>query len=364
MLGIGEWTRDLLLSRGALVETQEGEALRALLPQDLAKALGSGEWLSLDFGGAAADDPGEWLDRLGGLLPATGLATTRLRTAPPAPPVDSAAILTGGLAIQNGVCRPVEDSSAVARYLLLTFLYTIESDERSMGFVTVGLNSTAGSVVSQPERLFSLVRDDLEEDPTFRFPAEELARMYPAAARAAHVQLRGPADSFENSANRRLARDAERVESYYRGLLEQIRKRIARRAADPEAAEKERSRARATESDLRAKLEDLRLKYSLRVRIETWGLLGASLPVRALTVRLIRKKEERLRVLHWNPLLRRLEPVLCEHCCGTAYPLYLCEKIHCLCAECWAACPGCGRFFCPACQPRCKCGAGRKSPAG
>ena len=53
MLGISEWARDVLLSRGALVEMQDGEALRALLPLEVARALGTGEWLSLDFGTSA-----------------------------------------------------------------------------------------------------------------------------------------------------------------------------------------------------------------------------------------------------------------------------------------------------------------------
>ena len=188
-----------------------------------------------------------------------------------------------------------------------------------------------------------------------------MAQLYPAAAQAAALQTRQLVAAIENSANRRLARDTERVEAYYRGLLAQAQKRMAARAADPEAVEREHSRARATELDRAAKLEDLRRKYSLRVWVEPTDVLFVNLPVREIRVRLMRKKEERLRGLHWNPVLHRLEPVLCEHCSRGAHPLYLCEKMHCLCKACWAACPQCGKFFCRACQPRCKCGA---APAG
>src|SRR5450756_2931816 len=70
MIGIVDWARDLLVSRGALVETEEAGALRALLPAELAAALESREWLSLRFGGGAgASDEIEWLDRLSRLLP-------------------------------------------------------------------------------------------------------------------------------------------------------------------------------------------------------------------------------------------------------------------------------------------------------
>ncbi len=167
---------------------------------------------------------------------------------------------------------------------------------------------------------------------------------------------------IEQSANRRLARDCERMESYYGGLLAQLEKRAARRAAGPQAAEKEHSRIAATQLDRAAKLEDLVRKYSLRVQLELTDVLVASLPVRAISVKLMRKKEERPVTLAWNALLRALDTPLCESCSGRARPLHLCDKVggkmHLLCGACWSACPACGRVFCKACQAKCKCGAG------
>ena len=355
------WARDLLQSRGALVEMPEGEALQALLPPEVSRALGSEEWLSLDFGAAAgADDPGEWLERLGKLLEPGGshlVSAVRLRAFPAAGPVDAAAILDRELVIQNGVHRLVEDCAATAAYYLFTFQYTVESDDRRVGLVTVGLNATAQSWVPAPERLLSLVHNDLEDDPGLRALPAELSQVYTAAARAARVEIRPRVAGLEATANRRLARDVQRVESYYRGLLETIQKRIARRSSDAGAVEKERSRAQATELDRAAKLEDLRRKYSLRVATELTDVLVVTLPVRAITARLMRKKEERRRTLHWNTVLRRLEPPWCENCATGAHPLYLCEGLHCLCRSCWSPCPACGKFFCPVCRPRCRCGA-------
>src|ERR1017187_8194191 len=93
-------------------------------------------------------------------------------------------------------------------------------------------------------------------------------------------------------ANRRLARDTERTDSYYRDLLRQIGKRIARRTPGAEAAEKERSRVAATQLDRAAKLEDLARKYSLKIRIQPGDVLVVPLPVREISARLIRKKPE------------------------------------------------------------------------
>src|ERR1035437_4453569 len=104
MIGIVDWARDLLVSRGALVETEEAGALRALLPAELATALESREWLSLRFDtGAGASDENEWLDRLGRLLPPDArIVGARLRHPILVPPIDATGALDRGLALQNG----------------------------------------------------------------------------------------------------------------------------------------------------------------------------------------------------------------------------------------------------------------------
>lgn len=366
MPGVASWVRDVLVSRGALVEMQEGETLRALLPAQLAHALGTGEWLSLDFGaGAGADNPGDWLDRLAPLLRAAPgnpfpVAAARLVSPAPAPAIDAAAVLERHLAVQNGISRLVADGPASASYFFFRFQYTLESDERSVGFLTVALNATARCRVPEADHFRGLVWERLEESPQLQPSAAELAAIYSLAAVAARTETRKLVASVESSANRRLARDTERVEAYYRGLLAQIHKRLER-AADPQAAEKERTRAQATELDRAAKLEDLRRKHSLRVHVEPADALVVLAPAREIRARLIRKKEERLRTFHWNVVLHRLEPALCEHCLTGAQPLCLCEKMHCLCKVCWAPCARCGKPWCPVCLPGCKCGTASAS---
>jgi hypothetical protein len=150
---------------------------------------------------------------------------------------------------------------------------------------------------------------------------------------------------------------AARINTYYHDLLRQIEKRIARHKGDAAASAKERSRAAATELDRTAKLDDLAAKYALKIRIGPGDVLTAPLPVRELSVRVIRKKAERVTKLHWNAALGKLESPWCERCCAPARPLFLCDdKVHFLCKNCLAPCDLCGRPFCRACQKKCKCG--------
>ena len=160
MNGLMEWTQDLLMSRGALIEEGEG-ALRALLPAEVAGALNCGEWLSLNFeASAGADDSGEWIDRLGALLPPNcPVIGVRLRDRSPVVGFDAAGTLDRELIVQNGVYRLVEDYSTLAQYFLCTFQYAVDSDERSIGFFTVGVNASAHSVAPQPASLLRALQE-------------------------------------------------------------------------------------------------------------------------------------------------------------------------------------------------------------
>ncbi len=358
MIGLRDWICDLLISRGALVEPGLGGHVGAMLPSEVAAILGVEEWFSLDVG----DDDAEWMDRMERLFPAPPLVVeAQCRSQRHVPPIEASAVLASELAIQNGISRLVEDSTAAATYLFFTFQYTIESDDRSAGTAMVCLNADAASVVSMPENLLLGIRDGLLETTGVAGPAV-ISRWYPSAVRAAQTAIRKHVAQAEETANRRLARDAARVESYYAELLAQMEKRIVKRANDPAAAGKERSRAEATKIDRAAKLEDLRRKYALRIRIDLALLLAVRMPVRRISFRLIRKKEERAHALDWNPVLGVLEVPICEHCSGSAHPLYLCERVHLLCQNCWTQCSSCSRFFCRICQPHCKCDTVRPAP--
>jgi hypothetical protein len=107
VIQLSDWARDLLISRGALVEGEGEGVVRALVPPDVSAKLSVSDWLSLDFGTrVGADDPAEWMDRLSALLPPSpAVAGVRLRMRAPTQRIDADAILNRELVVQNGVWR-------------------------------------------------------------------------------------------------------------------------------------------------------------------------------------------------------------------------------------------------------------------
>jgi len=361
MDGFASWAKDLLVSRGALVEDESGEALGAMLPSALAKSLEAQEWLSLNFGaGPGRDDATEWLERFGRLLPAAPLVTSaRSRRSSILRAVNAASVLDRELVIQNGIYRSPEERQGIARYYIFQFPYTVESDETSQGLCIACINASVNSVVMQPDALLRHVREEAEEETGADCQDPEIARVFPVALGLARLEVHRMATGIEMNANRRLARDSERIHSYYSDLLRQIGKRVTRHKGEPAAVAKEQSRAAATELDRTAKLKDLERKYALKIRIEPGDVLRISLPVREIEARLIRRKFERQARFHWNPVLGALESPWCEGCKGRAHPLFLCDdRAHFLCRDCQSPCTACGRQFCRACRPTCKCAAG------
>src|SRR5215217_6331712 len=108
---LSSWAQQLLESRDALVEPGPGGALRTLLTPAVSEALHTNEWLQFRFGaGAGADDAGEWLDRLGVLLPPSArLTVARLSEFEPLLRLDAQAVLARELVLPNGVYRLLDD---------------------------------------------------------------------------------------------------------------------------------------------------------------------------------------------------------------------------------------------------------------
>ena len=116
---------------------------------------------------------------------------------------------------------------------------------------------------------------------------------------------------------RRLERDRKRVHAYHDDLRSAAVKRLAtpaRAGGDRADAERRRDtlRVEAIEREYRAKLDDLRHNYALRVTVEWVQALELYVPVQRLDVLIRRRKGERVVQLDWHPLVKAAEPPLCE----------------------------------------------------
>lgn len=373
MGGLREFVADALELSGAVVEPLEPEGLEVLSPEPVSRVMGWGEVARLGFGVERPSGAlllgleGDWLDRFGALLGEKGRWSERQATPfSMAAPGDPERLVQRALELPNAVARLHKSIKTWTRYLLLTFRYTAVSDEKREGLVQLAFNIGTGSAFNS--LLIERLQSALECENDWQAP-EPGARSAAGPGWAAQlVQTRVPAllehrvradlEPFLKAMQRRLERDRNRVHGYHDDLRKTALRRLA--AIDGNKGEKaeterkrETMRVEAIEREYRAKLDDLRHNYALRVTVDWVQTLELYMPVHRFEVEVRRRKSERMVRLDWHPLVRAVEPPVCDWGTGFGKVRLACdEKLHLVEEDGLAPCPSCGKTFCRACHPK------------
>jgi hypothetical protein len=378
-----DFVAEVLERRGAAVEPVEPDGLEVLAPRPLRDSLGWPELARLGFGAQRPEHAipigleGDWLDRFGVLLGEDGRWSERQVTVPglsgrPAAPSDPQRVLEHALDLPNAVWRLSGVTSTFTRCLLLAFRYGALSDEKREGLVWLGFNLGTGAVIDD---IAVRLRRLLAQEADWRAPDLEvraaagpgwegpvlLSRVRPLL----DSRIKSELEPFLRAMRRRLERDRNRVHGYHDDLRRMSLKRLAALAgATGEKAEADRRRetmrVAAIEREYRAKLDDLRHNYALRVTVDWVQALELYVPVQRFEVLIKRRKSERLIRIDWHPLVRAVEPPLCEAGLGHDRVRFVCDdKLHLVAPAGQAPCPSCGKAFCRACYPAAcpRCGA-------
>jgi hypothetical protein len=374
MSELRDFVADLLERRGAAVEALGSDRLEVLAPAPLQRQLGWPELTHLGFGTqqgqgtVAITLEGDWLDRFGALLADEGRWSereVRLR-APVPPPNDPERLLDRVLDLPNAIWRLQGMSATWTRCLMLAFRLTALSDEKREKLIWLGFNLGTGAVIND---ILAQLRPALAQTADWDMPdtttrcaagpgwsgATLAARLRPLLEREARDSM----EPFLRAMRRRLERDRDRVHAYHNDLRDAALKRLAalsRTNGDRAEADRRRGalRVETIEREYRAKLDDLRRNYALRVTVEWVQALEIYMPVQRFEVLIRRRKGERTIRLDWHPLVRTLERPLCEAGLGLDRVRLVCDdKLHLTDPAGHGPCSSCGKPFCRACFPLC-----------
>ncbi|MGD0188647.1 MAG: zinc ribbon domain-containing protein [Roseiarcus sp.] len=370
MTALRDFVADLMERQGAAVETLEPDGLAVIAPPEIRAAFGWPELARLGFGAelpAAAQRigiEGDWLERFGGVLADHGRRAERqiVLDQPPAAG-DPERLLGHALDLPNAVWRFQGQRPTWTRCLLIAFRTTAVSDEKRENILWMGFNTGTGAALGLVLlRLRASLGDQPWQtpDPAVReavgsgWDAARLeARVRPMLDAAVRVELA----PFLRSMQRRLARDHTRLYGYHDDLRrESLLRLVALEGVEGAKADadrlRERQRIAAIEREYRAKLDDLKHNYALRVAVDWIQTLELFVPVQRLEVLIRRRKGERLIHLDWHPLARLAEPPPCDWGVGLNATRLVCdERLHLTEPAGQDACPGCGKPFCRACHP-------------
>jgi predicted RNA-binding Zn-ribbon protein involved in translation (DUF1610 family) len=372
MSELRDFVAEMLERHGAAVEIVEPDGLEALAPEPLRGAMDWQEFVRLSFGSRRSQDSipigleGDWLDRFGALLGEHGRFSERQITLPGGigAPGDPQRILDHALDLPNAVWRLHSTKATFTRCLVMAFRYTAISDEKREGLIWIAFNLATGAAIDE---IAAGLRGLLAQEQNWQAPEPEIrvaagpgwdpavlqSRVRPLLNHRIAQDL-GP---FLQAMRRRLERDRNRVHAYHDELRTVSLKRLAALSLGGEKQSqadrpRETLRVAAIEREYRAKLDDLRHNYALRITVQWVQTLELYLPVHRFEVLIRRRKGERLIRLDWHPLVRLTEPPPCDWGMGLGRTRIVCDaKLHLTEPAAQAPCPSCGKEWCRACHP-------------
>ena len=119
---------------------------------------------------------------------------------------------------------------------------------------------------------------------------------------------------FLGSMRRRLQRDVKNTREYYEALRAEMEESLSH----PNLAEPQRLDRAGKIADLpremTRKIDDLEQKYQVRVTVSACAAMRLLVDVVQLILEVRYRKSHRSVPVVWNPVTRRIDPLICEKC--------------------------------------------------
>lgn len=331
------FSAELIEKHGGLIE-READRLLALLPRRLARELDLPEEILLGSEHAPLLYGSPLLDRL------VGHATREIPVA--FGQIQLSYLKKAGfeqligqdLIFSDGRIRVGNRAETRTTYMVLVCRYVALSDERKEGLVHVGIHEGSGASIP------GLVDSWEEMRPEF-FPPEKVPPHFPADLERtvelgmgeARNLTEGMLSDFINSMRRRLQRDVRNTREYYEALRVEMEASLSH----PNLSEAQRTERLGKIADLpqemARKIEDLEQKHQVRVTVYSCAALRLLVDVVQLTLEVDYRKLRRSLPIVWNPVTRRLDPLVCERCRRTTHriqPAALASGVGLFCPFC------------------------------
>jgi hypothetical protein len=256
------------------------------------------------------------------------------------------------------------EQNARHHHLRFNFKITYVTDEKQEEMASVVMDVQAGHVVRDIEvldRLESYESASAYESlplakPRWRdagmgLSAEAFQALLTRAEAALREDIAGKLSILVSRLRRFTELDLARVQSYYDDMASDLERRRARLTAEDSDREQSiEDKVAALEAERTVKLEDVHARYQVRVELELINILLIEQP-KILTPIIISNRNATItRFAVWDPLVHRLEPLVCDVCSRPGEGLFLCTGGHLAHDDCLAPqCIDCKRVYCQFC---------------
>jgi len=328
---------EFLQERGALIEPQP-DGLVALLPPSLAHMLGLPEETQLGSDEAPLLYGSPLLDRLIGLATEEVPVVYGQIEVPYLKKAGFDKLIGQDIRFADGQVRVTTRAEARTTYMVLVCHYLAMSDERKEGLVRMGVHEGTGAVIEDLEDLWPEAR------PAFfpqgkvppHFPVH-LEKAFSAAMHSARNRTEAELAEFLSSMRRRLRRDVSNTREYYEALRGEMEAGLSHPNLTEAQRQERMAKIRELPDELARKIEDVEQKYQVEVSVTARAAMRFLVDVAQIGLDLRYRKFSRPLRTIWNPITRRLDPLVCDRCLETTrtiYPTTEGSEIVLLCPSC------------------------------
>jgi hypothetical protein len=252
-------------------------------------------------------------------------------------------------------------------YVLFNFKAALVSDEKHEQLVSIVMDVNAGHAAEASSRIVQAVNGyapdatlktlphapmrwgghdgDLSTQP---LALATLHALLQRAQTAVQRELAEPVHNLQQRSQRFRELDEARLQEYYDEIARDLQQRLG--TAQPERRASLEDKLTAVAAERATKLADVAERYQVRLDLTLLNLLVIVQPKLVLPVSVETRTTKVRTYAVWDPLLHRLEPLVCTVCGEPSERTFLCHHGHFAHPACLApACVECKRAFCLQC---------------
>ncbi|MCB0116378.1 MAG: hypothetical protein KDD84_19910 [Caldilineaceae bacterium] len=373
---LSRFVLDYLEQEGGVVAAPGFGVYEALLPEHLASELGIADFVRLYFG-ADETNAAEDILQLSVAHPLIEDLAERVLAQPANATlyINNVRLQKRGLLdlARKEILSPnarveelprAEETRVLHHYVQLNYKVTIIGEEKQEEMVSLVMDLQSGHAIDDADLWRQTAIFDFQpgfdalplapirwRTPNPPVDNDSLEALLPRAEKALQTQLNQRLTSMAERIQHHLELDQARIEEYYDEMAADLRRRQSRLSpADDDRSRSLEDKLSALQAERQSKANDIRGRYSLRVEHELVSVLQILQPKVTLAVNIANRSTSIQRTVVWDPLLHRLEPLVCDVCGLPGKGLSLCTGGHLAHEACLAPqCVDCKRVHCQLC---------------
>jgi hypothetical protein len=328
---------ETLEQQGALVETRS-DRLNVLLPHHLAEYLTLAEEALIGDDNAPLLYGSPLLDRFVDLATKDVPVVYGQIDVPYLKKEGFDRLIGQDITFMDAQVRVTNRAEARTTYMIFICHFVAMSDERKEGLVQVGIHEGSGAFID------ALAQNWPELQPVFFKPGNvpphfpvHLEKALSCGMRKAKLAAGQELADFLKSMERRLRRDIKSTREYYDAMRKEMEASLVHANLTEQQELERKAKIADLPVEMERKISDLEQKYRVEVTLTGRAAVRLLVDVAQVFLEVKHRKHRRSIRVIWNPVTRRIDPLVCEHCSETmtrVHPVVAKDAVQLLCYGC------------------------------